>query len=558
MQAWKITVIACLAVAALLVGTLLALSLAARSVDTIYDGIQVDGIELGGMTKDAAAQALEAAGHQKYDNLSVTVNLPLNNTITVTAQQAGLTVSGAKAAEEAWNYGRDGGLLQNLVRYAGCKFLDNNSFQSATGLEVTLDETALSNLVGEKALEIDKQLLESGAVVGEKDIRITKGAAGMTVNVNEICKMVRDALLAADTSTLTYETTVETDNDIDLQALYDKVFKEPVEAVYDPDTNTVSQSVTGVSFDIAAAQKLWDAAAYGDTVTIPLILKEPETTTKELEGLLFRDVLSMDYTMAYLKGYEVRDEVRTSLSGSSANRISNVKKACEALNGLILQPGEQFSYNDTLGERTAANGYLPAPAYANGEVRQEYGGGICQVSSTLYNAVLYSNLKVLERECHQFQVGYLPWGLDATVSWGWPDFKFENNRQYPIKILAHVDDSTNELVIQILGTDVDGTFVVMRFNNWEFYDEDGKYFDADGNPLAIGMKACTWRLVYAAGSDYTDVNACISKEVEAYSTYNYHTEDIESRNVTPTPEPTAVPEATPVPDTPAPTAAPEG
>ena len=217
-------------------------------------------------------------------------------------------------------------------------------------------------------------------------------------------------------------------------------------------------------------------------------------------------------------------------SGSSADRISNVKKACELLDGLVLIPGQTLSFNDTLGERTEANGWKPATAYANGEVRQEYGGGICQVSSTLYNAVLYANLEIVERACHQFQVGYLPWGMDATVSWGWPDFKFRNDAEYPVKIHAWVDEETNECCVQILGTDVKHQYVLMQFNNWEVFDETGTYFDANGNPLSVGMAAATWRLVFNDGDDYNTATP-ISKEYEAYSTYNYHTEDIEARNV---------------------------
>ena len=162
--------------------------------------------------------------------------------------------------------------------------------------------------------------------------------------------------------------------------------------------------------------------------------------------------------------------------------------------------------------------------------RQEYGGGICQVSSTLYNAVLYANLEIVERACHQFQVGYLPWGMDATVSWGWPDFKFRNDAEYPVKIHAWVDEETNECCVQILGTDVKHQYVLMQFNNWEVFDETGTYFDANGNPLSVGMAAATWRLVFNDGDDYNTATP-ISKEYEAYSTYNYHTEDIEARNV---------------------------
>ncbi len=233
-----------------------------------------------------------------------------------------------------------------------------------------------------------------------------------------------------------------------------------------------------------------------------MTVTKPEHTTEEINDMLFRDALSKNWTLVRLWNRDYCNEVRTSLSGSSADRISNVKKACELLDGLVLIPGQTLSFNDTLGERTEANGWKPATAYANGEVRQEYGGGICQVSSTLYNAVLYANLEIVERACHQFQVGYLPWGMDATVSWGWPDFKFRNDAEYPVKIHAWVDEETNECCVQILGTDVKHQYVLMQFNNWEVFDETGTYFDANGNPLSVGMAAATWRLVFNAGDDY--------------------------------------------------------
>ena len=157
-----------------------------------------------------------------------------------------------------------------------------------------------------------------------------------------------------------------------MQPLYDSIFLEPVDAVYDPETDTIIDSVTGVSFDLADAENKLEAAQIGETVIIPLIFTEPEMNTETLQELLFRDVLS---------------ERRTYVSGTS-NRIHNVGLATEAVNETILMPGDEFSYNETLGERTAEKGYREAGAYVSGEVVQEIGGGICQVSSTLYSAVL--------------------------------------------------------------------------------------------------------------------------------------------------------------------------
>src|SRR5699024_6531690 len=138
-----------------------------------------------------------------------------------------------------------------------------------------------------------------------------------------------------------------------------------------------------------------------------------------LEQNLFKDVLG-SYT--------------TNVSGTAV-RKKNVRLSGEKCNNIILLPGEEFSYNNTVGKRTKENGFGEAAAYLNGETVQEVGGGICQTSSTLYNAVLLSNLEVTERTNHTYVSGYVPIGRDATVSWGGPDFKFKNDKEYPIKIV---------------------------------------------------------------------------------------------------------------------------
>ena len=126
----------------------------------------------------------------------------------------------------------------------------------------------------------------------------------------------------------------------------------------------------------------------------------------------------------------------TTYSTRNANRSTNIRLASQKVNGTVIMPGEVFSYNTTVGKRTAASGFKSAAVYAGGEVTTGIGGGICQVSSTLYNAVLLSNLEIVERSNHGFNPGYVPAGRDATVSWGGPDFKFKNNRTYPVKIIC--------------------------------------------------------------------------------------------------------------------------
>ncbi len=586
---WKLPVIIVCVVLLLLLALVVTGALLVHRVDTIYPGVQIADIDLSGMTRNEARDKLLELGHERYDGYAVTANLPLGNTLSMSSADAGMRFSADTAANAAWNYGRGDGLFGALVKYIQCRYLGKCGFTYEGNLfDVTLDEAKMHSIIDAKAVDINAQLLESIIVIGEDSITLLKGASGMTLDTESVFTSFRDAFLSGSSTSFTYESAPDPDESFDFQALYDDIYSEVAEAelLYNPDIVTtdpgkddgkgekptatptptpapsdapeasatpeaspgttpgtdasqvdfngepfiVTQSSVGRTFDVAAAEKAWAAASYGDTVTVPMTVTKPEHTTEEINAMLFRDELSKNWTMVRLWNRDYCNEVRTSLSGSSANRISNVKKACELLDGLVLIPGQTLSFNETLGERTEANGWLPATAYANGEVRQEYGGGICQVSSTLYNAALYANLEIVERACHQFQVGYLPWGMDATVSWGWPDFKFRNDAEYPIKIHAWVDEEANECCIQILGTDVKHQYVLMRFNNWEVFDETGTYHDASGNPLSVGMAAATWRMVFNDGDDYNTATP-ISEEYEAYSTYNYHTEDIEARNV---------------------------
>ncbi len=139
--------------------------------------------------------------------------------------------------------------------------------------------------------------------------------------------------------------------------------------------------------------------------------------------------------------YKIISEYTTKTTNNS-KRNTNVRLACEAIDGLVLAPGESFSFNERVGERTTARGYQSAAAYSNGEVVQETGGGVCQVSTTLYNAVVRGGLKTTVRRSHTFEPSYVTPGMDATVSWGGPDYAFENNSNTGIGIRASYKDLT--------------------------------------------------------------------------------------------------------------------
>ena len=132
------------------------------------------------------------------------------------------------------------------------------------------------------------------------------------------------------------------------------------------------------------------------------------------------------------------------------SRTNNLDLACKAINGTVLNSGDVFSFNDIVGERTAAKGYQPATVYVSGESKPELGGGVCQVASTIYLCCVLADLNVVERTEHMFSVSYVPMGADATIYWGSLDFKFENSTPYPLRIEASVSDGY--VHIRLIGT----------------------------------------------------------------------------------------------------------
>lgn len=505
----KIAVIVCVCVVALLLAGAAGFGVYVSGSDTIYPKVSVNGTDVGGMTAAEAASALEAAGWGEGEK-TVTVELPLEHTLTVNAADVGAKLTAQEAADRAFDYCHGGTIIENVMAYVRCL---------VSGAEVEIkaevDEAALADIVREEVTQVKSGLMTSGVEIKGETLEVVKGASAVEIDESELMSLVKTALEDMKYGPLDYEVEVNASVELDIDELYNSICCEAKDAYYDKEKKEVVESVTGVDFNKAEAQKLWDAAELGETVEIPLELTEPERTTEYVESRLFADDLG--------------ETVTTSLAGSTQNRITNVQLAAASIDGIILAPGEQFSYNDALGERTTERGYKAAGAYSGGQVVQEVGGGICQVSSTLYYAALLANLQIDVRTCHYFPVGYLPAGLDATVSWGGPEFKFTNNRDWPIKIEASVDTAKNTVSVHIVGTDEDGSYVQMTYATWLVYG------NSEYPETATGYKAATYRSVFDKNGNL------LSKELEAYSEYHYHEEDI----VYPTPTPSPTPEPTP-------------
>ena len=502
------TVILVIAIVAALFVAMAAFCFYVRGLDEIYPKITMEGVEVGGMSPYDAARTLEQAGLSSNQDLAVTVELPMDQTLVITAAEAGAVSNAADAAVRAYEYGRDGNLLTNALTYLRCLISGADlTFES----EMELEEQAIRARIDEAIQTVNLELMGSDVTVEDTYISVVKGSKAVTIDADAVYALVETAFREGNYGTVEYVPPAVEDDEIDLDALYDSIFKEPKNATYDAETGEIVPHVQGVSFDKEQARALWDSAQNGDEVKIPLILTDPEITTTMLEDMLFRDLLSS----------------KTTYLTYSSNRNNNVTLAAAAINNLVLNPGEEFSYNGTVGQRTTEKGYLGAGAYSGGQVVTEVGGGICQVSSTLYYCTLLANLEITERTCHYFGVSYLPAGLDATVSWPSPDFKFVNNRDYPIKIVAYTDLNALTVTVEIYGTDVDGSYVQMTTETWTTAD---------------GYGATSYRNVYDKDGNL------ISSTQEAKSHYHYHVEESPSPSPSESPSPSPSPSGSPTPD----------
>ena len=296
---------------------------------------------------------------------------------------------------------------------------------------------------------------------GSKVLVLKKGVTGRSFTAEHIASVLKDAYLSAARSTSSENPTGTTlfraklsyfydaPKDLDLSEVYDRLSIAPQDAKYDPEKDEIINDVPGFGFDLDKAREKYEAAAEGEEVRLAMTERKAKLTAKKLKKVLFRDTIaSFDTVHSW-----------------NMPRTNNLILACKALDGTVIQPGEIFSFNKTVGERTEEKGYQAAEAYVSGGVsKPELGGGVCQVASTIYCAVLYADLETVERYNHMYAVPYTPDGMDAAIYWGMQDYKFRNTSGYPIKMQASV--SGGKVHIKLIGTEWKDYTIQMSCKTW--------------------------------------------------------------------------------------------
>ena len=463
--------------------------------DTNLPGIYVGSANVGGLTEKETLELLKGQQWDKSVSGTMTVQLPAEQSFRIDYIRSGAVLTAESAAAAAYRYGHGSNKFDNLKTYISSLM---------TPVDITEGDKSLNRdyimaLVTRALERFDKHIGDGSYTVDEaaSEMVYIKGAGQIKLDAEDVYAKAVEGLKALESS-VSYALPAQDVTAPDFNALHTELMREPHDAYYDKETGEIVPDVKGFAFDVSEAESLWNAAGLLEEVRIPVKIDMPEMTAEQLVASLFRDKLGSQTTL---------------YTYSSDARINNIKLCAAKLNGLVLNPGEEFSFNGTIGQRTTEAGFKAAAAYNDGQVVQEVGGGICQVSSTIYCAAMLAQMTTVERTCHMFVVTYLPYGLDATVSWPGPDYKFRNDRDYPVKIVAYCNDADKSITIEIWGTDVDGSYV-------ELTSGYGYRYDSTYPDVVIGYSAVSYRNIYDKEGNLID------RVFEASSSYDLHEDEI--------------------------------
>lgn len=465
---------------------------------TIFHGVTAGSVDVGGLTLAQAAEKIKQEAGPMVENGIIPVQIN-DKQYDLAIHDITSGLDALESAQAAFEVGHTGNMMKRVQETVTALFGGQES-----KLVMKLDEDGLKAKLDAIAAEaLTEPAPESWELQGT-DLILTMPKPGVSFDRDKVQAGIVDKITKTmDFTPYVVETQLTEPEPLDIAALKRKVDRPAVNAIVDKtDGKTIIPEQNGIVMDVAQAQAvIGDGSA--EQYTIPVSVTPAKVTKEVLDRALFRDVLA---------------SASTNLNTGNVERTNNVTLAAKYMNGTILNPGEEFSYNNIVGPRTPDRGFKSAGAYSNGKLIDEVGGGVCQPSSTLYMSVLRADLQVTERTNHSLTVAYTPLGQDATVSYGSLDFKFKNNTDYPIQIVAVREGG--EMKTKILGTKVDDKTVKLETEVLETLTPTTvEKKDASLEPgtkkvdqtAATGYKTVTYK--------YVTVNGETKKEVVNHSNY---------------------------------------
>ena len=401
-------------VVALLFSTIFALIYSTNS--NIINNVKINNIKVSGLSKSEAEQKFESILNNITEKAVVLKHGNYEKTFTL--KQMELETNIMDKIYQACTIGRDKNIIANNYKILSVLINGQN-----LELDFKYNEEIMQSIFSNLDAEWEEKFIDNSYYIDGENLVIVRGKSGNIIDTDtlreKIDQLVREKIEGKHPIEIEIPVITKTPEEIDLEKIQKEIYKEPKDASYNEKEGKLSIHADGVDFGISIEEAKQIIAEAKEEYTIPLKITKPAITTSMLGEDAFPDVLA---------------SFSTRYDASNISRATNIDLASKAIDGTILMPGERFSFNAIVGPTTKAKGYKPAGAYAGGRLVEDYGGGICQVSSTIYDTALYADLQIVERYNHSSVVSYLDSGLDATITYGSRDLKFANSKKYAIRI----------------------------------------------------------------------------------------------------------------------------
>ena len=536
----KIIIISIVSIIILLIAMFLCSIFALLNMNNnkIIKGITINQISVENLTKEEALEKIEEEANK---NLEKDINVKYNDfEYSIKLAQIEVKYKIEEAVEKAFNTGRSNNIFIDNYTILKTRLKKEN-----LDLEYEYNEKLLDEIIDDITVKIPEAVVEPSYYIENEKLYISKGTKGNTIEKEALKKEILERIEEEKNEDIILEIYEVEPSDIDIEKIYNEVYTEPKDAYYTKDPFEIFPHVNGINFDKEAAKAILEQDK--EEYEIPLIITTPKITTNKIGTEAFPDMLST---------------FSTRYDASNTPRTTNLKLAMQKLNGVVVSPGETFSYNKTLGKRTAEAGYKEAGGFAGGKVVQTLAGGICQISSTLYDAVVYANLDIVERHNHMFLAGYVGAGKDATVVYGTYDFKFKNTRKYPIMIKTSIGSGVAQISIygvkEEVEYEVEISSKILSYIPYKVvYETDNSLASGKEKVAQNGMNGCksiTYKILKLNGAQVsstvlsTDTYDPMNKIIKRGPSKTTETSTVPKEETTKTePEPTPETEPTPTP-----------
>lgn len=401
--------------------------------ENILNNIFVGDIEISSLSKEEAINKLSLEFNSVADK---TISLKLEDySRDISPNDINFKILAEKTIEKAYNIGRSTNIFKN-------NFDILKLYLKPTNLtpEYTYDRQLLEETIIDISVKIPGKTIENTYTVNKDKLTINKGKTGVDIVTEELTNQIINSFASLNTNSIITIPTKETSPEpINLEKISSEITKKAKDASYNEKKKIIIPETNGVEFAISLAEAKVVISEDKDSYVIPLKITIPKINTDDIKEkynlYVFNDVLAKETTY---------------YDATYWSRSTNLELASTVINGTIIKPGEEFSFNSFVGATSAEDGYQLAIGYSGGKSVPMMGGGVCQVSSEIYSAALKLNLQITERFNHVCPVSYLPPGQDATTDLGSCDLRFINNRKEAIKLIIKSGNGVSS--VEIRGT----------------------------------------------------------------------------------------------------------